>query len=445
MSRKRQHETDTRLHGRWLLLARIVWFVLVALTLSVYITSLPEYLTKLQTVCRLAACGYGQLSPETVVALQRFGLSVGSYTVFMVALATLVALACFAASGVIFWRKSDDWMALFCVLALVVGGTIPVIWTLATSHLAKPLPIHAVLELLLILYFLTFTLFPDGRFVPSFTRWLFVVFSLESVVFIFFTKPFNGFFTVPLWLGVAVILLHLSLFVSLVIAQTYRYRYVSTLVQRQQTKWVLYGFTANTMWFVAGFLPTLIFPRSLFTLVFTLVYYCTLFPYPLTVSFAILRYRLWDIDILINRTLVYGMLTALLSLLYFGLVIGLQALVRLFTGQASQSPVIIVASTLAIAALFQPLRHRIQRIIDRRFYHRKYDAAKTLASFSATLREEVDLNQLREHLLTVVQETMQPAHVSLWLAPLNRTENSRLLGEPLLLVSLKTNERAGAS
>jgi hypothetical protein len=112
---------------------------------------------------------------------------------------------------------------------------------------------------------------------------------------------------------------------------------------------------------------------------------------------------------------VYGSLTALLALVYVGLVIGLGALVRLFTGQVSQSPVVIVASTLAIAALFQPLRHRIQAIIDRRFYRRKYDAARTLDAFSATLRNEVDLSQLREHLLNVVQETMQPAHVSLWL------------------------------
>jgi len=102
-------------------------------------------------------------------------------------------------------------------------------------------------------------------------------------------------------------------------------------------------------------------------------------------------------------------------LIYFGCVFILQNLVRGLTGQVGQSPLIIVASTLAIAALFQPLRRRIQKIIDRRFYRRKYDAARTLAAFSETLRNEVDVNQLREHLVEVVQETMQPAHVSLWL------------------------------
>ena len=136
---------------------------------------------------------------------------------------------------------------------------------------------------------------------------------------------------------------------------------------------------------------------------------------PLSIGFSILRYRLYDIDLLINRTLVYGTLMALLALVYIGLAIGLQSLVRLFTGQISQSPVVIVASTLAIAALFQPLRHRIQASIDRRFYRRKYDAAKIVEAFSATLRNEVDLSQLREHLITVVQDTMQPSQVSLWL------------------------------
>lgn len=164
------------------------------------------------------------------------------------------------------------------------------------------------------------------------------------------------------------------------------------------------------------FFPTLNQPNIPSSVIFGLISYpLVLLSLPVTVGMAILRSRLYDIDVLINRTLVYGTLTVLLALIYFGLVIGLESLVHLFSGQGAQTPVVIVASTLAIAALFQPLRRRLQQIIDRRFYRRKYDAARTLAAFSATLRNEVDLHQLSEHLIAVVEETMQPTHVSLWL------------------------------
>jgi hypothetical protein len=132
---------------------------------------------------------------------------------------------------------------------------------------------------------------------------------------------------------------------------------------------------------------------------------------------AILRYRLYDIDILINRTLVYGSLTLLLAAVYFGGVTLTEAIFRTLTGQEEQPQLAIVVSTLVIAALFIPLRRRIQSFIDRRFYRKKYNAAKTLEGFSLKLRDETDLKTLSDDLVGVVSETMQPAHVSLWLRP----------------------------
>jgi hypothetical protein len=138
---------------------------------------------------------------------------------------------------------------------------------------------------------------------------------------------------------------------------------------------------------------------------------------PVAVGIAVLRYRLYDIDVIINRTLVYGVLTAILVAVFFGGVAAAQAIFRALAGREEQSQLAIVISTLVIVALFNPFRRRIQSFIDRRFYRAKYDARKTLKAFSVKLRNETDLEALNEDLVGVVRETMRPAHVSLWLLP----------------------------
>jgi hypothetical protein len=260
--------------------------------------------------------------------------------------------------------------------------------------------------------------FPNGRFAP---RWSWLLILLWIGQLAFFLVASRGIF------GDATIsLLALVLFLtwgSTLGMQVYRYARVYTYSERQQTKWLIFGVASGLLLngalaLIGNFLPGRSGPDSLYQLlVFNLGGLVIDLLIAFSVGIALLRYQLWNIDIIINRTLVYGMLTGMLALLYVGLVIGLQSLVHVITGQVSQSPIVIVASTLIIAALFQPLRHRIQGIIDRRFYRRKYDAARTVAAFSAVLRDEVDLSQLSEQLVAVVQETMQPAHVSLWLRP----------------------------
>ena len=185
--------------------------------------------------------------------------------------------------------------------------------------------------------------------------------------------------------------------------------------ERQQIKWMAFAASLVGVVFLSGivtsFVPWLGYLEKVLETVVVLSYAGI----PIAVGLAVLRYRLYDIDLLINRALVYGSLSATLALVYVGSVVGLQATLRAVTGQ--ESTLAVVASTLAIAALFNPLRRRVQGFVDRHFYRRKYDAAMTLAAFNARLRDETDLDALSSDVVGVARSTMQPEHASLWLRP----------------------------
>jgi hypothetical protein len=417
---------DTHLHGHWLILARVVCFTLIVLALLFFFATLPVYSTQLQTICQTATCATGQLTSQRVGNLQNLGLSVTGYVILSVVLTIAFAFVWFAVAGVLLWRKSDDAMALLVATMLVMlgiyggqGGNGHI--TVAGSHSIWQFPALLLTGLAYFALFLVFSLFPTGRFVPRWIRWVVIVWLLETVSHDLLSDwPF----TLSPWIYPLNFLIFFVGILILLGSQIYRYLRISSLVQRQQTKWILFGITVYIVGSLVAYLPVLIFPSlhlnepsSLYSQALLLLNTFMLLLIPLTFGISMLRYRLWEIDVLINRALVYGTLTALLALTYVGLVFALQSLTHALTGQAGDNPILIVASTLAIAALFQPLRRRIQALIDHRFYRRKYDAAKTLEAFSATLRQEVDLDQLREELLAVVQETMQPSHVSLWLRP----------------------------
>ena len=278
------------------------------------------------------------------------------------------------------------------------------------------------------LLFFALLLFPNGR-LPS-PRWRPVAwivvsaFSLVSVLAAFEPGRLPG-LPVPNPAGVEQASSTLALIRSILIPVVVGGFFVvaaSVIVrfrrargeERQQIKWLAYsaGFLIGVA--LLGLLNTEVLHNRVieFAAGLSIVAVAAV---PTAIGVAILRYRLYDIDVIINRTLVYGSLTATLVALYFGGIVGLQRVFVVLTGE--KSTLAVVASTLVIAALFNPLRWRIQSFIDRRFYRRKYDAAKTLEAFSTKLRDETDLEALSNELVTVVQETMQPAHVSLWLRP----------------------------
>lgn len=411
-----QPETSTRLYGSRLLMTRTIWGIVVAFALVMFIAALfiyPRFFALAATPCSGNACLPFQLTPASFEALNKLGISpVVFLTVFLTLFSFIPAPVWIAVGVILVWRKSNDWYVLLVSLWLIVWG---VGFTTDFGGVPLVVPVFYIPALVYnILYNLLIVpailLFPNGRLAPRWSIGLVVIWTIAQ-----FPIPFADPLQLLVIVGVGITLI-------------YRYVRILTPIQRQQAKWLIFALLIDIGVFWIGWrLLSLAFPvieaqgalagtlnGALWAITFLLV--------PISIGIAMLRYRLWDIDIIINRTLVYGLLTGILAAVYFGLVLSLQTLFSKFGGWESQSPLIIVGSTLVIAALFQPLRHRIQNIIDRRFYRRKYDAKRTVTNFSATLRGEVDLAQLSEQLVTVVEETMQPEHVSLWI---NKSYQSR--------------------
>ena len=271
--------------------------------------------------------------------------------------------------------------------------------------------------------------FPDGRLVSPRWRWLVrlaVFFCVGEVVYSALSpgKMRDSGIVNPL--GIEALRPVFDLFETLVFALYFALLFASAAslvvrfrrsgsVERQQIKWLALAALAIPVWFLTN-APIQAAAPNLFLVVDSLVVSALI---PLAAGIAILKYRLYDIDVIINRALVYGLLTVMLAALYLGGVTATQATFSALSGQEEQPQLAIVVSTLVIAALFNPLRRRIQALIDRRFYRKKYDVARTLETFGATLREETDLDSLSADLLGVVRGTLQPEHASLWLRPVH--------------------------
>lgn len=386
----RPKEAAPVLRGRWLLLARAGWAALVALNLSIFTVAIPAL--------------YAQRGspPEAVrVELAQLGISESLYAAYFTALLVLFGLGCFAVASVIAYGRSDEPMALFVSVFLVLLGAVnaPNVQALVAAHPAWSAPLKFSWAILWAAMLLFVFLFPDGRFVPRWTKALVGLLILGTLIAVLFVE---GSLAEPPDALAVVLMVGLLAGIA---AQIYRYRRVSTVVQRQQTKWVVFGLAVAIMIQVAGILAEPLFVSSglsalIYEVADTTVITLAYFLIPLSIGIAILRYRLFDIDLIINRALVYGMLTAVIAGLYVLTVGGIGTLL-----QARGNLFISLLGAGLVAVLFQPLRGKLQRAVNHLMYGERDDPYAVISRLGERLEETLS----PEAVLPVVVETIREA------------------------------------
>jgi signal transduction histidine kinase len=364
--------------AQWPLLARVVWITLVILTLTIFVGSLPLYRSELQTLCATTPCVYFQLTAREAHTLEHVGWSLDQFAMLQIILWLVNIGVTLAVSTLIVWRRSSDRMAMLVACMLVTTGPIGA----TTSVVASTDLWHSANYVLALasgnLELLVFLLFPSGQYVPRWSRWILLVSIVAGVVLTtihpaqFRWDNFGYFNFVATGTVVAFL-------------QIYRYRSVSTPVQRQQTKWVVFGFasplTILGIAIVVGFVfPLLSNPDSLYGLTLVGVTYLGTLCLALAFGVAILRYRLWEIDLLINRTLVYGILSALVVVLYI-LAVSIPSMLL----HTSGNTLISLLATGVVAVLFQPLHVRLQRLVNRLMYGERDDPYAVLSRLGSRL------------------------------------------------------------
>lgn len=400
---------STRLTGGWLWIARLAWLIILLLAAGKLAIGLPRFYTEKARVCTASVeiCKNTEsLDMQQAAALETAGVTLIRYARAVVFSTIFHSIVWGGVGLLIFILRSDDWMALIASAMMIVFTTGQYTDPIARAYPGLAIPSQFIFDLQNILLFLFISLFPSGRFVPRWIRWYWLVMCTISLVPTVLLTNLPDSILVLFWL---------SFLTFGPYSQIYRYFKSSTLIERQQTKWVVFGFTMMAGLILIQFAVSLFFPNqgSLRTAVLQDFYFdlASIF-LPISIGISILRYRLWDIDVIIRRTLIYGAFTVTLALIFF---LGVTLLQSLFVAISNQkSAISIVISTLAIYVLFSPLRIQIQNIIDRRFFRRKYDAQKILERFANSVRNEVELEQLTDHLLAVVHETMQPKDAALW-------------------------------
>jgi hypothetical protein len=395
---------------------RVGWPILTLASLALDAMTTPLMVDYLRsTVCDVG-CTNSALSVGSARLLEQVSLTPADWAVFVVTVCWVTMLGFAGVAALLYLRAKHEPTALFAAYTLVLFGAaltpLAPTGSLAVAEWALASNVLWSAGQAVLVFFLVF---PNGRFVPRWTRyaaaaWV-VVSVIRGVVLEGRSSPLG--------------MLTFVMMALIVGAQIYRYRRVSTPRQRQQTRWVVFGIaTAMVGFFIAlgiwAATPALAVgardaSATGWAFVFFLAYagsYLCMLAIPVSIAAAILRHQLYDIDLVINRTLVYGATTATLAATYAGIALIAQGLFRPLT-QGSELGVAV--STLAVAALIQPVKGTVQRAVDRRFYRSRYDAARTVDALAARMRDEVDLDALRRELVAVARDTMQPAHASVWL------------------------------
>ena len=408
----------TRLTGPRLRLAQGLWLVITLTVIALQFVGLPALYRQLGTVCAATTVACEEIGQPTAAQAAVFtaeGLTLDRYAALVTGIEALMVAIWIGVGVIIFLLRADDWLALLVALMLIVFSSATFISgslsAAAASHPILTVPVAALAVLgegLIVAFFL---LFPNGQLFP---RWLWWLIPLRVLAALLDYVP--AFRSLSLADTISTLLL-LPVIVVMLAVQAYRYRRLSTLRERSQTRWVLYGVSVGLGTFILLLIVTGVsgFWESPWAVLVWMVVNMVATLIPVTFGIAILRSNLWDIDVVIRRTTTYAVLTALLALVYFGSIVVLQQFLTPITGDSAPA---VVLSTLLIAALFLPLRRRVQNVIDRRFFRRKYNAEKVLARFAATARDETDLDALTAELVRVIQETMQPEKVYVWLMPI---------------------------
>jgi hypothetical protein len=401
-------------------LAMISWFLFALAYLAFFLVDLRLDFTELQIPCSGADCNFLAISQAEATVLLSWGVSMRFYAWILIIFTVLCVLVSSLLGGLVLWQQGSTRLGWSVSLALIV---LPIAMISSSRSLIDIYPHLLLLSVLLseiglLITLLFFYLFPTGGIYPS---WSAIPLTLTFLVFSLFNLADYGLFTLPGWASQIVQISLNGLILIAIGFQVLRYRRISTPLERQQTKWSLVGLfmliSSFPVWFLV-FSGGMYFeagePRLLATMVAWIIIMLMMTSLPVTIAIAILRYRLWDIDIIIRRTLQYTLLTGLLALAYFGAVVLLQRVFSPLTG-AYNSPLITVITTLGVAALFNPMRRWVQAFIDQRFYRQKYDAEQALQAFTSNLRQEVDLEEINRSLMAVTMETLQPENASLWL------------------------------